>query len=133
VRPPKTLLITKQKSAVIIDRQKSVVTVWARFDPHRPIRQFVEKYAADPVIASAILTAPTFLSGLSDAELTMVWHKVETHVDPAILEARDEAAKALEEAEAGWQRAQDLVAERGGLVKGADGFCHEPPGKAAAA
>ena len=45
---------------------------------------FLEKNAVDPVVGSAILTAPSFLSGLSDAELALVKHKVEQHVSPEI-------------------------------------------------
>src|SRR5262249_941611 len=79
---------------------------------------FLEKNAADPVIASAILTAPSFLSGLSDVELGLVKHKVEQHVSPEIAGARAATLKALEQAKAGWRRAQDAIGKRGGLVKG---------------
>ena len=78
---------------------------------------FLEKSAADPVIASAILTAPYFLSGLSDAELAMLKHKVERHVSPAVVEQRDASTNAIREVEAGWQRAQDVIAQRAGLLK----------------
>jgi hypothetical protein len=56
----------------------------------------LEKYGGDPAIASAILTAPTFLSGLSDTEVAMVRHKVEQHVPTEIIEARERTAKALD-------------------------------------
>lgn len=79
---------------------------------------FLEKNAGDPIVASAILTAPAFLSGLSDAELAMVKHKVEQHVSPEIAEARAATLKALEHAEAGWQKAMDEIGERAGLTKG---------------
>ena len=95
----------------------------------------LEQRAGDLVVASAILTAP-ILSGLSDSELAMVKHKVEAHVDPAILAgggARDGAAKALQEAEQGWAKAQDAVAQRAGLVKNADGSWGEPAAADAAA
>lgn len=58
----------------------------------------------DPVIASALLTAPPFLSDLADAELAMVWHKVEQHASPEIIEARAATARALKEDEQGHQR-----------------------------
>ena len=61
----------------------------------------LEKNATDPVVAAALLTAPPFLSGLSDAELALVKHKVEQHVSPEIAEARDATLKAMKEAEAG--------------------------------
>lgn len=87
---------------------------------------FVEQYAADPVVASAIMTAPLCLSGLSDAEVAMVKKKIESHVDPRILEAREQVTKALKECEQGWQRAQQLIAERAGLRRNADGSYGEP-------
>lgn len=49
---------------------------------------FLEKNAGDPVVASAILTAPSFLSGLNDGELAPVKHKVERHISPEIAEGR---------------------------------------------
>ena len=66
---------------------------------------FLEKNASDPIVAAAILTAPSFLSDLSDAELALVKHKVEQHVSPEIAEARTATLKAMKEAEAGWRRA----------------------------
>ena len=82
---------------------------------------FLEKNAADPTVAAAILTAPSFLSGLNDAELALVKHKIEQHVCPEIAEARDVTLKALKEAEAGWRRAIEKIGERAGLTKGSDG------------
>ena len=87
---------------------------------------FLEKNAADPVVASAILTAPSFLSGLSDVELAVVEHKVEQHVAPEIAGARDATLKALEQAEQGWQRAIDKIGERAGLTKGPEGRPSSP-------
>ena len=87
---------------------------------------FLEKNATDPVVAAALLTAPPFLSGLSDAELALVKHKVEQHVSPEIAEARDATLKAMKEAEAGWQRAIDKIAERAGLTKTPDGTWRDP-------
>ena len=87
---------------------------------------FLEKNAADPVVASAILTAPSFLSGLSDVELAVVKHKVEQHVSPEIAEARAATLKAMKEAEQGWQRAIAKIGERAGLTKGPDGTWRDP-------
>jgi hypothetical protein len=56
---------------------------------------FLEAHASDPTVASAILTAPIFLSGLSDAEIAMVRLKVEQHIAPEIVEAMDATAKAM--------------------------------------
>ena len=87
---------------------------------------FLEKNAADPVVASAILTAPSFLSGLSDVELAVVKHKVEQHVSPEIAEARVATLKALDQVEAGWSKATKKIGERAGLTKGPDGTWRDP-------
>jgi hypothetical protein len=71
--------------------------------------------------------------GLSDTEVAMVRHKVEQHVPSEIIEARDATAKALKEVEQGWRRAQDVIAQRAGLVKGSDGSWGEPVDANAAA
>jgi hypothetical protein len=82
---------------------------------------FLEQNGVDPVIASAVLTAPQFLSGLSEAELKMLRHKIETHISPEITAARQSSAQALAEVEQGWERAQAVIAQRAGLVKNAEG------------
>jgi hypothetical protein len=87
---------------------------------------FLEKNAVDSVVASAILTAPSFLSGLSDAELALVKHKVEQHVSPEIAEARAATLRAMKEAEQGWQKAIAKIGECGGLTKGPDGTWRDP-------
>jgi hypothetical protein len=46
--------------------------------------------------------------------------KIEQHVSPEIPQARDATRKALKEAEHGWQRAIDKIAERASLTKGLD-------------
>jgi hypothetical protein len=51
----------------------------------------------------------------------MVRHRVEQHVSPEIIEAWDATARALREVEEGWQRAQNAIGKRAGLVQGADG------------
>ena len=93
---------------------------------------FLEKNAADPVVASAILTAPLFLSGLDDAELALVKHKVEQHVSPEIAAARSATLRAMKEAEDGWQNAIDKIDQRAGLTKGPDGTWCDPSMSAAA-
>jgi hypothetical protein len=87
---------------------------------------FLAKNAADPLVASAILTAPSFLSGLSDVELAVIKQKVEQHVSPEIAEARAATLKAMKEAEQGWQKAIDKIGERAGLTKGPDGTWRDP-------
>jgi hypothetical protein len=48
------------------------------------------------------------------------WQRDEEHVTPEVAEPRAAAGKALKEAEAGWQRAIDLIDERASLTKGPD-------------
>lgn len=91
----------------------------------------LEKYGGDPATASAIFTAPTFLSGLSYTEVAMVRYKVEQHAPNEMIEARERTAKALRELEQGWQRAQDVIGQRAGLRKGASGSWGEPADAAA--
>ena len=77
---------------------------------------FLDKHAGDPVVASAVMSAPVFLSGLTDVEFAVVKRKVEQHfVSPEIIDARADTEKALADAEAGWARAQRLIEERGGI------------------
>lgn len=92
---------------------------------------FLEQNGVDPVIASAVLMAPQFLSGLTEAELKMLRHKIETHISPEITAARQSSAQALVEAEQGWERAQAVIAQRAGLVKNAEGTWSQPPTQAA--
>jgi hypothetical protein len=86
---------------------------------------FLEKHATDPVVASAVLGAPSFLSGLNETETTFVKQRVEKHIAPEIAEARDATLKALEQAQQGWQRAMGKIGERGGLTKGPEGVGRE--------
>ena len=98
--------------------------VWNTVDALRGTSRmaWLEKNAGDPIIASAILTAPAALCGLSEAELSLVKRKVEVHALGAeIAEARAATLKAMKEAEQGWQKAINKVGERAGLTKGADG------------
>jgi hypothetical protein len=77
---------------------------------------FLEKHASDKMVASALLTAPGFLSGLSEAEIGMVRSKVEKDaLSPEIVKARTEVENALREAKVGWGRAATMIAQRGGL------------------
>jgi hypothetical protein len=87
---------------------------------------FLEKYAEDPIVVSAILTAPVFLSGLSEPELALVHQRVEQHLGPEIVSAKAATLKALEQAEGGWETAMRKVAERAGLTKTSDGTWRDP-------
>jgi hypothetical protein len=60
--------------------------------------------ATEQVVASAILGAPAFLSGLSDEEVSFVRTRAEEYVAPGVAKANTETLKALEHAEHGWAR-----------------------------
>lgn len=66
------------------------------------------------------------MSGLDEAELALVKHKVEQHVSPEIAEARAATLKALEQAEAGWRKAIAKIGERAGLIKAPGGIWRDP-------
>ena len=88
--------------------------------------RFLAKHVADGQVAAAVLSAPSFLSGLSDEEFSFLRTRVEEHVAPGVVKARTETLKALEHAEQGRQRALDKIAERAGLTKGPDGTWRDP-------
>ena len=79
---------------------------------------FLQKQGDDLLVASALLTAPPFISGLSEAEAALIRSKMERiALAPEVLEAKDAVTKAMASAERGWSAATRLVAERGGLVQ----------------
>lgn len=57
--------------------------------------------------------------------------KVEPHLDPAIVEAGKQAAKALSDVDAGWARVIKEIANKGGLTKDASGAWGAPKEEAA--
>jgi hypothetical protein len=73
-----------------------------------------------------------FLSGSTDDELTFVRRKVEQHVSPEIAEAKRATLKAMNEAEQGWQKAMDKIAERAGLAQALGGGWRYPSAPEAA-
>ena len=88
---------------------------------------FVEKHGADPRVASALLEAPQFLSGIGNAEIALVKNRIEANVlDPEIVQAKVAVTKAMTEAKHGWDRAQALIAEDAGLKRAADGSWNQP-------
>jgi hypothetical protein len=71
--------------------------------------------------AIADLEASKTLARAREAvELAVAKHNIEQHVSPEMAEARNATLKALKEAEHGWQRAIDKIAERAGRTKGPD-------------
>ena len=57
----------------------------------------------------------TLVRARQAVELAVAKHNVEQHVSPVIAEARDATLKAMQEAEQGWRRAIEKIAERAGL------------------
>jgi hypothetical protein len=77
---------------------------------------FFQEHSDDLQVASALLTAPSFLSNLTEAEIAMVRSRLERSVLSAeVIEAKDATTKAMASAEKGWARAVDVIAQRGGL------------------
>jgi hypothetical protein len=68
-----------------------------------------------PIRAYSIAVVPDSSLLKHDAEFALVNDKVEQHVSPEIAEARVATLKAMKEAEQGWQKAIDKIAERAGL------------------
>jgi hypothetical protein len=74
---------------------------------------------ADEVIADCE-ASKTLARAREAVELAVAKHDIDQHVSPEIAQARDAMQKALKEAEHGWQRAVDKIAERAGLTKAPD-------------
>ena len=71
---------------------------------------FLKQNATDPVVASALLEAPPFLSGLSEGELAMVRDAVERKfLSPEIVEAKGKVADALLETERSLRAGQAMI------------------------
>ena len=77
---------------------------------------FLERHAADPVLAISLLEAPAILTGCSDAELTLVRRKVEAQaLPPEVAKVKPHVEDAMHETAHGWERAQQIIAEDVGL------------------
>ena len=77
---------------------------------------FLEKNGADARVASALLEAPAFLSGIGNAELALIKAKVEKQcLSPEIVEAKAKVEKALAELERAPQAASSMIASRAGM------------------
>ena len=73
-------------------------------------------------IDSAVLGAPAFLSGLTDADINIVKSQVAKRLAPEIAATKDATLKALQETEAGWRAAIGQISNRGGLGRPHDGM-----------
>jgi hypothetical protein len=74
---------------------------------------------ADQAIAD-FEASKTLARAREAVELAVAKHDIEQHVSPEKAQARDATRKALKEAEHGWQRAIDKIAERASLTKRPD-------------
>jgi hypothetical protein len=76
---------------------------------------FIDSHASE--VAAAVLSAPSFLSGLTPAELGVARQRIEVRADPGIAAAKADTTRALADAEAGVRNAIRQISERGGLGK----------------
>jgi hypothetical protein len=77
---------------------------------------FLGRNGGDLTLISAALSAPAYLSGLSDPEVALLQKNLEQHAPPEVIKERDFVQKALAELELGWRAAQSRIAKRGGLL-----------------
>jgi hypothetical protein len=79
--------------------------------------KFLQQHGDDVLVASALLTAPAWISNLSEGEAALLRSKMEKlALAPEVLEAKTQTAKALVAAEKGWRAARALVADHGKIV-----------------
>jgi hypothetical protein len=86
----------------------------------------------DDTLISAVVAAPAYVSGLTEAEYQFVKLQLERHAPPEIIEARAFVQKASAEIERGWRAVIARVGERASLTKGPDGTWRDPSMSAAA-
>lgn len=79
---------------------------------------FIDAHATE--VAAAMLAAPSFLSGLTPAELGK--QRIEARANPEIAKAKAETAKALQETEDGWRAAIRQISVRGDLGNAHEGM-----------
>jgi len=82
---------------------------------------FLEKHGSDITLISAVLTAPSYLSGLGDSEYAFARSQLEKLAPPEVIAARDQTQKTLAKVELGWRTIRARIAQHGGLEKGVDG------------
>ena len=71
---------------------------------------FLQEHAAEPTIAAALLSAPPFLSNLSEAELALLHNEIEKKfLTPEIVASKAKVEKALLETERGLRAAQAML------------------------
>ena len=77
---------------------------------------FLEKHGSDIAVASSLFEAPAFLSGVTDAELALVRHKIEAaHLPAEVVEARAKTGRAWAELERAARLAPTLILQFAGM------------------
>jgi hypothetical protein len=71
---------------------------------------FIDAHASE--VAAAVLTASSFLSGLTPAELGIVKQRIEARANPELAKSKAETTRALADVEAGWRAAIRQISER---------------------
>ena len=88
---------------------------------------FIDEHVGDERVLTAVLTAPAFLSGLSDVEFNLLKSREESRLNPEAAATVADVAKALEQIKHGLVIAEKMIGERGQLMKTADGWAPRPP------
>lgn len=83
---------------------------------------FAMAHRGDPAMAGAILNAPAYLSGLSDEQWSAFSEAAESSLSPEVVGQQREVEGALQVARKAIEQAKTIVAERGQLLKTADGY-----------
>jgi hypothetical protein len=82
---------------------------------------FLARNGNDLALISAVLSAPAYVSGISDAELALLRRNLEQHTDSAIIHERDFVRTALAEVERGYRAARSRISKQAGLRDGGMG------------
>jgi hypothetical protein len=76
---------------------------------------FLTKHGSDPVLISATLSAPPYLSGLDDGEISLLRANLEKLADPSVLEQRDLTKSSWAALSRGFRAAASRISKRAGL------------------
>ena len=80
---------------------------------------FIDAHAIE--VGAAVLTGPSFLSGLTPAEVDIVKQRVAARTNPEVAKAKNVALTALADTEKGWRSAATQIKECGGLKRDDNG------------
>ena len=71
-----------------------------------------------------MLTGPSFLSGLTPADLDIVKQRIAARTNPEIAKAKRDALDAISGTEKGWRSCERQLRELGGLKQASNGQDH---------